>query len=405
MSTSDHTHLLPGMPFVESPLFGALMEDQGFSDEEGRVARELHERGFAVIDFPDADLFARIDRIKSNLAPRYDVDLNDPDSIKAQGNQRVQDAWQFDQDVREIAANEAVAELLGKLYGRRAFPFQTLNFPVGTQQAPHSDSVHFSSLPERFMCGVWVAFEDVGPDAGPLVYYPGSHRWPVLGNALIGRKGAVDKSSSAQSPFEAVWRAMADAHSIEPEVFLAKKGQALIWAANLLHGGSPQADPRLTRWSQVTHYYFADCIYYTPAYSDEALGRLDLRTIRNIATGEIEPNSYMGDPLSRTVPQVDRADPPRSWLARKLARHFADSSGQTGSSTAGPALPGAEGVETPVESAPPVEMPETGRAAHLPDDFDADTYLELYPDVAQSGLSAEVHYLAYGHGEGRPYRD
>lgn len=405
MSTTDHTHLLPGMPFVESPLFGALVEEQGFSDEEVRVARELHERGFAVIDFPDADLFARIDRIKTNLAPRYDVDLTDPDSIKAQGNQRVQDAWQFDQDVREIAANEAVAELLGKLYGRRAFPFQTLNFPVGTQQAPHSDSIHFSSLPERFMCGVWVAFEDVSRDAGPLVYYPGSHRWPVLSNALIGRKGSADDGLSAQGPFESVWQAMADAQSIEPEVFLAKKGQALIWAANLVHGGSPQADSRLTRWSQVTHYYFSDCIYYTPAYSDEALGRLDLRTIRNIATGEVEPNSYLGDPLSPAGAEPGRAGPPRSWLARKLARHFADGSGRTVGGTAGLALSDSEDAEVSVEDKPPVDMPESGRAAHLPDDFDGETYLELYPDVAESGLSAEVHYLAYGHDEGRPYRE
>ena len=34
----------------------------------------------------------------------------------------------------------AVLALLGKLYGRQGFPFQTLNFPVGTQQHLHSDS-------------------------------------------------------------------------------------------------------------------------------------------------------------------------------------------------------------------------------------------------------------------------
>jgi hypothetical protein len=52
--------------------------------------------------------------------------------------------------------------------------------------------------------------------------------------------------------------------------FFACKGQALIWAANLLHGGSVQHDPARTRWSQVTHYYFRDCIYYTPAFSVSA---------------------------------------------------------------------------------------------------------------------------------------
>jgi len=36
--------------------------------------------------------------------------------------------------------------------------------------------------------------------------------------------------------------------------FLARKGDALIWAADLAHGGSPITDPRLTRRSLVTHY-------------------------------------------------------------------------------------------------------------------------------------------------------
>jgi hypothetical protein len=69
----------------------------------------------------------------------------------------------------------------------------------------------------------------------------------------------------------------------------------LIWCANLLHGGSRQNNPRLTRWSQVTHYYFDDCIYYTPAFSDEALGRLDLRNLVAISDGLARPNSYLGE--------------------------------------------------------------------------------------------------------------
>ena len=80
----------------------------------------------------------------------------------------------------------AILRLLETLYGRPAFPFQTLTFPVGTQQPPHSDSVHFSAVPDGFMCGVWVALEDIDTDNGPLIYYPGSHRWPHFGNEHIG---------------------------------------------------------------------------------------------------------------------------------------------------------------------------------------------------------------------------
>jgi len=87
------------------------------------------------------------------------------------------------------------------------------------------------------------------PDAGPLFYYPGSHRWPIISNLMIGRRGQGTSLSSAQEPYGAAWAALREAYGATEERFLARKGQALIWCANLLHGGSPQADPRRTRWS------------------------------------------------------------------------------------------------------------------------------------------------------------
>jgi hypothetical protein len=294
------TNPFPGIPLIESPLFPALLETMGLTPEEQKVACDLHERGYAVIDFPDPEIGERIDRIKANLGPRFTgIDLADPQSNKTVGDRRIQDAWKFDEDVHEIAKNQHMLELLAKLYGRRAFPFQTLNFPVGTQQEAHTDAVHFSSLPERFMCGVWLAMEDIGPNAGPLFYLPGSHRWPLLTNSMIGRRGFGSKLESAQQPFEEGWRALREVYGATEEPFIASKGQALIWTANLLHGGCYQKDQTLTRWSQVTHYYFDDCIYYTPAFSDEAVGRLDLRNLVAIQDGLPRPNTFLGEVIQR----------------------------------------------------------------------------------------------------------
>lgn len=293
---------LPGLPLIESPLFPALAPSQGFTQDEARIAGDLHDKGYAVFDFPDADIDARIDRIKVSLGPRYGIDFADPASDKTTGERRIQDAWLDDEDVRAIAANRNVVNLLSKLYGRDAFPFQTLNFPVGTQQDTHSDSVHFSSLPERFMCGVWLAMEDIGPDAGPLFYYPGSHRWPIMANTLIGRRGFGSDLASAQDPYGPAWDALRHVHGAQAETLLARKGQALIWCANLLHGGSRQNDPTLTRWSQVTHYYFDGCIYYTPAFSDEAVGRLKLRKPVSIIDGQARASRYLDDVLEKSVP-------------------------------------------------------------------------------------------------------
>ena len=355
--------IFPGIPNVESPLFHSQIDKLQLSPEERQVATDLHERGYAVINFHDEKLEQRIDRIIAYLTPLFDVDMTDSNTIKNSGQvQRVQDAWVYNEDVRAIAANQGILDLLCKLYGRRPFPFQTLNFPVGTQQHLHSDSIHFSSIPERFMCGVWLAFEDVKAEAGPLTYLPGSHKWPILNNAMIGRRGFEGPRDYAQAPFEAAWDALVQASDKEQEVCLARKGQALIWAANLLHGGAKQLDPTLTRWSQVTHYYFDDCVYYTPAFSDEPLGLLDLRSIVDVETETLKPNLYLGEPIgSGTAPPK-----PSSLLGRIKKR-----------------------IRTP---------------RGVPNDFDADTYYRLNPDVAVAKLDAVKHYLNHGKAEGRRYR-
>ena len=213
------------------------------------------------------------------------------------------------------------------------------------------------------MCGVWLAMEDIHPDAGPLVYYPGSHRWPIIQNEMIGKVIDGKRDFLAQQPYEAAWRGLAEASGVQPELFMPKKGQALIWAANLLHGGSRQIDPQRTRWSQVTHYYFDDCVYYTPAYSDPMVGNLDVRRIVDISTGRVAPNIYVDRPVNRNVNLV-------AGIVRRLRK---------------------------IRSQPPA-------GDKLPADFDADRYLTLNGDVAESGMDAKEHYMAHGRAEVRTYR-
>lgn len=312
--------MFSGVPRVESPIFVA--DDLSDLDENERdLAEQLHEHGYAVFDFPDPDIDERIARIKANLGPHFNIPFDDPEANKTKGERRLQDAWKFDEDVLALASNQVVLGWLSKLYGRAAFPFQTLNFPVGTQQSVHSDSVHFSSLPERFMCGVWVAMEDVSEDAGPLFYVPKSHKWPIVSNVMIGRRGYGSELNSAQDPFEDAWQTLCAAHRTGQEPFLAKKGQALIWSANLLHGGSKQTNPTLTRWSQVTHYYFDDCIYYTPAFSDEVLGKLQTREMVAIHDGQPRPNRYLGEDAFDTRVNETRLRG-SNLVSRSLQRFF-----------------------------------------------------------------------------------
>ncbi|OXJ17342.1 phytanoyl-CoA dioxygenase [Burkholderia sp. HI2500] len=279
---------------------------------EREIAVALNRNGYAVIDFPDPDLDARIARIRERLTPLFaDTGLSEDGVFHEAG--RIQDAWISDPDVKAIATNPQIRDLLGRLYGRVAFPFQTLNFRVGTQQKLHTDAVHFSSIPQRFMCGVWVALEDIAAEAGPLQLVPGSHNWPMIDNAMVGRRGFGVPSESAQLPYQKIWDAMVEAKGADIKTFQARKGQALIWCANLLHGGSHQIDPAMSRWSQVTHYFFDHCVYYTPAFSDEYLGRLQLRNLVSIVDGAQKRNSYLGEEV---VPSAAGARKSRTLTGR-----------------------------------------------------------------------------------------
>ena len=161
-------------------------------------------------------------------------------------------------------------DCLAILYGRDPFPFQTLNFPYGSAQHVHTDDVHFSSMPKGFMRGVWVALEDVHQDSGPLVYFPKSHRSKYISAKTqnINSK-LIENAKYPQKYFEDYWKKLIKKKNFKKEIFLDKKDQVFIWHANLIHGGSNILNRNLTRWSQVTHYYFKNCAYTTPLFDSQ----------------------------------------------------------------------------------------------------------------------------------------
>ena len=103
----------------------------------------------------------------------------------------------------------------------------------------------------------WVALEDVHPDAGPPVYYPGSHKIPLYtfndGSHHASRDEIVD------------WFDYIDVQlrlrGLRGRKLMARKGDVLIWHSDLVHGGSPIADFSRTCASVACHYFSAsDCV-------------------------------------------------------------------------------------------------------------------------------------------------
>lgn len=278
-------------PWFETAHFDEMRSARTLSPEVEEIVDDYARDGYVKIDLGfDQELLDQVTRETKALYGR---------------SRRVQDMWRRSEAVRSLAATPKVLSLLNALYGRRAFPFQTLNFPVGTQQGTHSDTYHFNSFPPRFMCGVWVALEEVDEDNGPLHYYPGSHKLPVLGTEDIG--------SEDKKAYQEYVDTLLVQNGFTKELGVLKRGEAILWSANLFHGGDRIKDPSRTRLSQVTHYYFDDCLYYTPLASSQ--DQVTLRAPYDFATGRFVKNRILGKPLRAPLRTVVSAYA-SNWLKR-----------------------------------------------------------------------------------------
>lgn len=164
--------------------------------------------------------------------------------------------------LKEVINHVGIKTKLEQLVGAEVVPFQSINFLKGSEQAAHSDSVHMASYPLGGLIAIWVALEDIDEQNGGLFYYPGSHKLPYATNRDIGNSTGMLLSPNPNKNYEEYLQKVIHKSSFTKQHFIAKKGDILIWHANLIHGGLPHLDTSLSRKSMVVHYFVKDRICY-----------------------------------------------------------------------------------------------------------------------------------------------
>ena len=192
---------------------------------------------------------------------------------------KINDLFLDEPEVRNLALSEPLTELLSGLLDGAPLICNSLNFIWGSQQPDHVDSWFMPaparSEPEPIPPQPWwrpkspdppepwdfnsrlavssVCLEDVHPDAGPLVYYPGSHKIPPYrfpNGGFAALQG--DTESSRFYVHGGIKKA-----GLRREEFLGNAGDVFLWHGQLVHGGSAIKDPSRTRRTLVTHYWRA----------------------------------------------------------------------------------------------------------------------------------------------------
>lgn len=165
---------------------------------------------------------------------------------------KVSDLHYYFDRAPELIFAPPIRTFLEAIYERPAVVFQTMSMRKGSEEPLHIDTGPLTLTEPMSLTASWIALEDVRAGAGALQFVPGSHQLPeVLNN------GTSKAHNGDYGAYHAVLQRTLEecaARKLPTEHFMARKGDVLIWAADLMHGGAPIENPELTRKSLVCHY-------------------------------------------------------------------------------------------------------------------------------------------------------
>lgn len=262
-------------PWFESPYFYDLLNKKKIDKKLKKIAIDMHEKGYSIIDLKLSDTFINsINQDISNALNIGEIKKN-PKIFQYNKFPRIVEAWKYSRNVAKLANNKKLKKILEFLYKSKALPFSTINFIAGTEQPFHSDYIHFGSIPHKYLVGAWVALEKTNKFNGPLRVVPASHKFPLVDYQDLNRKkpSSILELEKNYRVYEKYIKNLIKVKKLEFKELYLEKGQAILWAANLLHGGSKVKNKKLTRKSQVIHFHFKNSdIYYNPGFSEPKKG-------------------------------------------------------------------------------------------------------------------------------------
>jgi hypothetical protein len=230
-------------------------------DESRLTWDELHWRrhGFLVLNrfLPD-------DRIRDYLA------LRDRLGIGLGGFENTVHAG-TDAEILALGCYPSLLDVIRQLFSEELrFNFSLTQF-TSTNRAWHQDDYLGADMLYGRYCAVWMALDDIHPDAGPFQFIPGSHRWQGMRGRLVrehlrpevrawnGLPGDGGHWAAIAEPFTTpAFEAKIAKEGLPQYTFHARKGDVLIWHGRLVHRGSIANVPGMRRPALICHYYPRD---------------------------------------------------------------------------------------------------------------------------------------------------
>jgi phytanoyl-CoA hydroxylase len=260
--------------------FGGLWTDMANSHEEVQARLEVGaidadeaqlldfwiDKGYVII--PNAVPHDVIDKVISDFQHAWEIldgfvkvgygshgtSSLDPSKRKEPGY-RLLDLYALYPACLEAMFATKIRRFLEIVFEQEILAFQSISFERGTQQALHQDPAYVVLSSPMKLAATWIALEDIQPGSGELSYYEGSHKIEeFLFKGIYKHWDGIDLETHLQ--FLELLHTKSQNMNLPLKKFQPKKGDVLIWSADLVHGGSEitHPNPHITRQSLVTHY-------------------------------------------------------------------------------------------------------------------------------------------------------
>jgi len=233
-----------------------LPEFQHLSLPDQQSFLNFHQEGYAILrGFFLPERVEAANEALQTLLDKGDVAFNSSNKIMF--------AIKQSDVLKGMGKDPKLLSILTALLGDEPVLFQSINFLKGSEQETHSDSIHMTTFPLGRLIAAWIALEDIDEDNGPLHYYPKSHLLPYYLNSDYQNEGNRWMIGDKQyDEYEKMIEQKIRESGLPKQSFTAKKGDVLIWHANLFHGGNPHTNKNKTRKSMVLHYFGKHAVCY-----------------------------------------------------------------------------------------------------------------------------------------------
>ncbi|MCV6615114.1 MAG: phytanoyl-CoA dioxygenase family protein [Cellvibrionaceae bacterium] len=229
----------------------AKAEKDPFVKEHLNNFNDFLDEGYMVVSGWLDDEF--IDKLNSEMDDAVAKKIQD---YEIGSSQRIMGLHNRYQNINKLWRLPKVLQMLEHIFEDAPRPCQTLTYVYGSQQSYHQDTVHLTPFPAGYMCGVWVALEDIQAGSGELRVLKGSHRLPRIYRETVDCPQVFNNQwDQFATTVDQKWQDMINDNNFEEMSYLAKKGDILIWHENLMHGGSLRENIDQSRRSIVSHYF------------------------------------------------------------------------------------------------------------------------------------------------------